>query len=838
MIDNRALDPTPECFEAWLMGTKGENAEELENLVVEAVRDTAYWRRHVFPMDPRHITEEMKESPEFKRSVVRLRQEFQSLLSYLKRSVPAFSMRYQAHMGWDLLLPGMLGYFAGMLHGSNNVAYEGAPATTVLESIAAQDLCRMLGFRPADGLRPWAHFTGGGTLSNIEGLWAARNVKFLPFAVKETLQAFEREFRASGDVHGLENMAEALRLEVACRRPGEFRTKSVPFGVLTAWELLNMGVDEALALPARVGAILDEDPAGPVRERFDSALIANDLNSRGLRAFPAPGTDGIGGAPVVLAAGTRHFSIEKAACLLGMGQENVRNVFVDESARMDMGHLDGILADCLERRIPVLAVVATLGTTEEGAVDPLSDIVQLRDKYRMLGLDFALHVDAAWGGYHASILREDFPMDDVLFVVPAQEDAPGAAKPNLQDTLGGAREAGTPSLGLSRYARLQYGALPHADTVTVDPHKQGHIPFPAGAICYRNSALRNLVRFGAPYLGALVPQAIRQADGATDPFMGIYGVEGSRPGAAAASVFLTHRLVRPSKSGYGRLIGMEMFNCKKVFALISRLNPGGEDWIAVTLAGAAGREEACLRADALGNAEAGRDPELLTAMEEMGPDLNILAYLFNFKAANRFNQDLGLLAAFNQAIYDKIRLRPEREYAEHKLIVSQTLLLGRNYGPRFLNGMLARLNLGLRANPENCGHINLFALRSTVANPWLTDTVEGSFLPHFREELRAAVRQGLEEVLIIRNVMEELKRERSPLLGDPMLPIRLVPFAPDLLRGKLPEEFVPPGAEGEGLRAEEPCTHMVRTLLRRGRGAQAEDLPGEALRKFNEVQAR
>src|SRR5688500_3660858 len=51
--------------EAWFLGPRAENADEFERLIVEAIRDQAFWRRNFHPSDPAHITEEIKRSPEF-----------------------------------------------------------------------------------------------------------------------------------------------------------------------------------------------------------------------------------------------------------------------------------------------------------------------------------------------------------------------------------------------------------------------------------------------------------------------------------------------------------------------------------------------------------------------------------------------------------------------------------------------------------------------------------------------------------------------------------------------------------------------------------------------------
>lgn len=133
------------ALEAWFLGPRAENADILERLVVQAVRDQAYWRRNYHPEDPVHITAAIKRSPEYVDALGRLEEGFDGLLAFLKKSVPFFSMRYQGHMNWETTLPGMLGYFAAMLYNPNNVAFEGSTATTLLELLVGDDLCPTLG---------------------------------------------------------------------------------------------------------------------------------------------------------------------------------------------------------------------------------------------------------------------------------------------------------------------------------------------------------------------------------------------------------------------------------------------------------------------------------------------------------------------------------------------------------------------------------------------------------------------------------------------------------------------------------------------------------------------
>jgi glutamate/tyrosine decarboxylase-like PLP-dependent enzyme len=65
---------------------------------------------------------------------------------------------------------------------------------------------------------------------------------------------------------------------------------------------------------------------------------------------------------------------------------------------MSPEHLQQILDECVENQTPILAVIGVLGSTEFGTVDPIGDIIDLRDEFAERGLHFPVHVDAAWGG--------------------------------------------------------------------------------------------------------------------------------------------------------------------------------------------------------------------------------------------------------------------------------------------------------------------------------------------------------------------------------------------------------------------------------------------------------
>ena len=127
------------------------------------------------------------------------------------------------------------------------------------------------------------------------------------------------------------------------------------------------------------------------------------------------------------------------------------------------------------------------------------------------GLNFSVHADAAWGGYFCSMLKRDQPKNDNMQTVP---------------------ETGfVPEMYLSSYVHEQLSALGKSDTITIDPHKSGFCPYPGGALCYRDGRMNTFLQINTTvvyYHG--------------DKLLGDIGIEGSKPGAAAAGVMLANRV--------------------------------------------------------------------------------------------------------------------------------------------------------------------------------------------------------------------------------------------------------------------------------------------------------
>lgn len=180
--------------------------------------------------------------------------------------------------------------------------------------------------------------------------------------------------------------------------------------------------------------------------------------------------------------------------IAGLGSGNVIGVDVNNAAQIDIKVLEKHLEDCVKTETAVFAVVAIIGSTEEGAVDRLTEILRLRDKFQEEhGLSFLVHADAAWGGYFATMVNPDrrYSVEDQ-----------GSSKPE-------------PEWYLDPKTVEDIKAMAEADSITVDPHKAGYIPYPAGSLVYKDGRMRHLVTWSGPYLSQGSAENI-----------GVYGVEG------------------------------------------------------------------------------------------------------------------------------------------------------------------------------------------------------------------------------------------------------------------------------------------------------------------------
>lgn len=700
ILQDLAQNPArPIAPEAWFLGGNAENAELLEKLLNEALRGHIQNRRaYSEPFNDPDFLCESDRSQDFEDISEGMLDSLRDLNDKLKGSIPLSSLRNQSHMYWDVTLPGIAGYVAGLLHNQNQAAAEASPVTTAIEYTVGQQLCAMLGYDVDGAPKPWGHITAGGTIANVEAAWAARNLRFQAVALAHMIGT-DDDFEP----------ARRLRVTTCDGR-------SVPIVDLDAWALINIPVDEALTLPKRL-----TEAAGIPEHIVAKGLERFSLQSTGIIDFyetALPDTP----TPVILVPATAHYSWQRAAGILGIGLNNMRAVAVDLDGRMDMIALRRALDSCLDEKRPVLMAVAVMGTTTESAVDPLADILDIRDEYRRAGLDFTLHADAAWGGYFASILR------------PAPPDPKGPFG------------ATSPLAPMSDHVTRQFKALGRADTITVDPHKAGFIPYPAGALCYRNDAMAGLI--------TVVADIVYHGGGART--MGACALAGSSPGASSTAVYLSHQAIPPNQMGYGDLLGRCLFNAKRFYAALVTLADDTEPFVLTPFkplpAERAGRtpieqaeERALIAAEIVGYSndvlkkKLTNDPALKALFDELGPDLTVFNYAFNFRTADGLNTDLDLMNELNQAIFDACSLQenPTYEVPRQTLFLTEHSFDPRMHGQEFCDHFATRAGVTPQASKK------IHFLVSTMQNPWISETARGNFIPDLRDALRDVVRDAV-----------------------------------------------------------------------------------------------
>jgi glutamate/tyrosine decarboxylase-like PLP-dependent enzyme len=529
-----------------------------------------------------------------------------TLLGELKSDIPFYSPRYVGHMTADAAMPAMVGYLATMLYNPNNVSWEASPITTLLELEVGRQLAKMFGFgrSPDELAATWGHITSGGTLANLESLWVAKAVKFLPVAVREGARALD----VTGLTAGPEKK-DLLRL--------------------TAWELVNLSPRQALDLKdqlvAAYAARHSDRPADQAAAEVAAELKKHEILSLGDHVFfsQLTGDDALQPA-IVCAPQTMHYSWVKGPGAIGIGSKQVTPIPIDAAFRQDTGELRRVLEQALRDRRPIISVVGVVGTTEEGAADAIDQLVALRDEFTPRGLSFSLHADAAYGGYLAACFRS--------------AGGEFRTRPEMQQAY-----ANWPSDEVYR----SYAALKDVDSITVDPHKLGFVPYPAGAVVFRDGRVMDLVAQEAAY--ALGGRTTRQTN---EFYLGKYILEGSKPGAAVAATFLSHRVSPLDETGYGAILGQTVRTSRvwhdRFVAFAEQI--GGEFIL-----------------------------KPLTL-----PDTNILDYVFNLAGNDR----LDVMNRFGLALYQELSIDPSVPVQTRQFMVSHTEFSYDAYSPPVVRAYL------------------------------------------------------------------------------------------------------------------------------------------------------
>ncbi|QBI21659.1 aspartate aminotransferase family protein [Egibacter rhizosphaerae] len=166
-----------------------------------------------------------------------------------------------------------------------------------------------------------------------------------------------------------------------------------------ATELETLALDwlaELLGLPDRFRS--DGAGGGVIQDSASSATLVALLAARERATGGAARTHGIDRPLAVYATEHAHSSVTKAARIAGLGESAVRHVGCDDGHRLDPVALGEALAADRRAGVTPCAVIATVGTTSSGAVDPVAEIA---DVLAGEPAPVWLHVDAAWAGVAA-----------------------------------------------------------------------------------------------------------------------------------------------------------------------------------------------------------------------------------------------------------------------------------------------------------------------------------------------------------------------------------------------------------------------------------------------------
>jgi hypothetical protein len=228
--------------------------------------------------------------------------------------------------------------------------------------------------------------------------------------------------------------------------------------------------------------------------------------------------------------------------------------------------------------------------------------------------------------------------------------------------------------------------------------------------------------------------------GGVDPTVGVYGVEGSKPGAAAAAVYFSHKIIRPNIDGYGKLSGECFFNAKRLYAALVCLNIQNLPFFVVPLIPIPAIQQGLPPAQVqqqyefirdrivnVSNQQLINDPQAFALFKELGGDQTIVTYMYNYYTTGTTpNSSMQKTNDLNDAVYRTFSFKPyETNTEDTPIVVTSSSFTRGNNGDTLVNSL--RNRLGIAKNDGLNDPINFII--STVMNPWLSNTVNGSFIP-------------------------------------------------------------------------------------------------------------
>ncbi|MGX7418331.1 tyrosine decarboxylase [Carnobacterium gallinarum] len=611
------FNPDDTNLKALFLGDKGENVDLFKEILNKMIDEHVGWRQNYMPQDMPVITPQDKSSQSFQATADNMRGVFNLLSSRLRTE----------SLPWH-----SAGRFWGHMNSETLMPAIIAYTTAMLwngnnvayeSSPGTSQMEEEVGMEFAKLMsykNGWGHIAADGSIANLEGLWYARNMKSLPLAIKEVVPAL---------VEGK-----------------------------TEWELLNMSTTDVLDLLDQAQDHMDEIKA-------QSARSGKNLQKLGKWIVPQ----------------TKHYSWLKAADIIGIGLDQVIAGEVTNEYRMDIEKLEAQIRGLAAENIPVLGVVGVVGSTEEGQIDRIDQIIALREKLAKEGIYFYVHVDAAYGGYGRSIFLDEndefIPYKDINAVYERNGIFMGENTWLTEDVYN------------------SFKAIEDAESVTIDPHKMGYIPYSAGGVVIRDVRMRDVISYFATYVfekGADIPA-----------LLGAYILEGSKAGATAAAVWTAHKVLPLNVTGYGKLMGASIEGAFHFYNFID------------------GRKF-----------KVGDKTITLHALTK--PDFNMVDYVFNEDG----NTDLVKMNKLNHDFYEYASYVKGGLY-DNEFITSHTDFAIEEYGNSpfdFVN------SLGFdRKEWDRAGKVTI--LRASAMSPYMNDK---EVFDTYAADIEKAIQQKLEAI--------------------------------------------------------------------------------------------
>ncbi|KAL5315999.1 hypothetical protein ACEPPN_016873 [Leptodophora sp. 'Broadleaf-Isolate-01'] len=275
-------------------------------------------------------------------------------------------------------------------------------------------------------------------------------------------------------------------------------------------------------------------------------------------------------------------------------------------------------------------------------------------------------------------------------MLPTEYQPGDGAKLTLGDADARVGEGVVPDSALRKETQEDLFALRFADSITVDPHKAGYMPYPAGGLCYQDERIRYLVTWTSPYLSRGAVTSV-----------GIYGVEAAESAAMTA-------------------LDKDNFRVVPLNMLSSELKPG-------TTTAKVEEEKQRIRDTILSQSntqivasDVGKpeDEKTLTLLRALGSDLNINAFALNFRLTpgkdGVWNTDVEEANYFMRRVVERLSVdSPEDDPSTIPFVLTST-----EFGKALYDECASNFKhrLGLRKDD-----LDLMVLRNVVMNPFPTE---------------------------------------------------------------------------------------------------------------------